>query len=325
VPTEPDIDQLYRPPPDQFTAARNTLAKRLKAEGDREAATKIASLVKPNVSSWAVNQIYWRDRRVFDALLDAGEQLRKAQSARLAGRRSADLQKVSRERQEAFDAALKSGFGFLREIGSANPAMRDRIARTLEALGAYGRSSPDTARGRLTADLDPPGFEALAALAGTRSTAPPLRLVKPAAASPPEPASAGRSAKGAGPRRAKTEEKRDRQETQRERARRAKHAAQLREARSRLTRDEAALRLRRSEDESASGRHEEALKTEREAAADLERARRTLDEAEKGLQRARAAVRESAARSKGTAAALQRAERTAGAARAEVEELERRQ
>jgi hypothetical protein len=315
------VDRLYALPLSEFTAARNALAKELKSKDDRAGAARVAALAKPNLSSWAVNQIYWRRRPVFDALIEAGDRFRKAQSAHLTGRRAADLQEISRERQEALDAALKAGLEFLRESGSTASQMRDRIVRTLEAIAAYGRTSPEEARGRLSEDMNPPGFEALAALASGAGSPPPLRLVKPPARGTRQARSRRDTELAAARRRGKSAST-EKRPTEREPVRQVRDAARLKEARSRLTREEAALRLRSGEAESASGRAREAARDEREAEAAVERASRDLERAEEELQKARAATKAAGSRAKQSAAALERAKRAAESARASVEKLE---
>jgi hypothetical protein len=76
---EPAIDELYQLPVDDFTAARNALAKTLSGAG----AARVRTLVKPTAVPWAVNQLYWIERRVFDRLRKSGERLRNAQIAAL--------------------------------------------------------------------------------------------------------------------------------------------------------------------------------------------------------------------------------------------------
>ena len=54
---ETQIDELYAQPLHEFTKARNALAKTLSGQ-DKNA---IASLVKPSLAMWVVNQLYWQD------------------------------------------------------------------------------------------------------------------------------------------------------------------------------------------------------------------------------------------------------------------------
>ena len=56
-PLDDQIDRLYQLPLDEFTSARNALAK----EAGPEAAA-IKRLEKPNTAAWAINQLFWKDR-----------------------------------------------------------------------------------------------------------------------------------------------------------------------------------------------------------------------------------------------------------------------
>lgn len=159
------VDRLYQAPPGGFTAARNALAARLKAEGDATEAARVRALEKPSVSAWAVNQLYWRARPDFLALVEAGDRLRKGQAQLLAGREVEDFQEVFAERLRVMGRALKTIDGLAAKAGVVvSPAVRRRIQTTIEALASVGSSGARPHDGRLTVDLTPPGFEALAAL-----------------------------------------------------------------------------------------------------------------------------------------------------------------
>ena len=62
--------QLSQPLAD-FTSSRNALAKSL--SGDE--AKRVKALAKPTLVPWAVNQVYWRARSVYERLLKAGDRL----------------------------------------------------------------------------------------------------------------------------------------------------------------------------------------------------------------------------------------------------------
>jgi valyl-tRNA synthetase len=159
-----DLDALFELPLSEFTAARNSLATRLKKAGNAADANRVKSLVKPSVPAWAVNQLYRQHRIAFDRLLDAGERFRKAQTAQLAGK-SADLRAPLEARRAALSELSTYAAKILAEGGSAaTPDTMRRVTTTLEALSTYA-GIPDTPLpGRLTDDVQPPGFEALAAL-----------------------------------------------------------------------------------------------------------------------------------------------------------------
>lgn len=157
-----EIDRLYQLPPDEFTAARNALAK--EAGADR---AEIRALVKPPIAAWAVNQVYWQQRDTCDALVAASTELRKAHKAILAGR-AADIRDAGKAHDNAVESALKTALTILREHGHpATDATRQAIMTTLRALPG------DEPPGRLSRTLQPGGFEMLAGLSlGSKPAAP---------------------------------------------------------------------------------------------------------------------------------------------------------
>jgi len=146
------IDDLYQQPLESFIAARAELAKSLSGAE----AKRVRSLPKPTVVPWAVNQVFWRARPVYDVVVKSGERLRKAQIAALEGR-SADVRAASDAHRAAIAAAVKNAQALAASAGS-KPGP-DALMRTFEALSlAPARSE---APGRLTRPLQPAGFEAL--------------------------------------------------------------------------------------------------------------------------------------------------------------------
>lgn len=183
-----DIDALFRLPLAEFIGARKTLAARLKKEGRAETSDRIKALSKPSISVWAVNQLYWRHRYEFDRLVAAGQRFRRAHTSRTA--KAGELNEALDARREALNHLSDLASSLLREAGN-NPGLEimRRIATTLEAISAYPVLPDDQAFGRLTKDLDPPGFESLApfirAVATTRrpeESAKGIAANKPAAA-----------------------------------------------------------------------------------------------------------------------------------------------
>ena len=159
---EDDVDSLFKVPLSEFTAARNELAARLKKGGRGNEADFVKSLVKPSVSAWTVNQLYWDHREEFDELIDAGQRFRKAQTSRNANK-VVDMRDALDARREALTQLSDLATTLLIEAGH-NPSLETlrRITTTLEAISAYASSTDGPAPGRLTKDVDPPGFESLA-------------------------------------------------------------------------------------------------------------------------------------------------------------------
>ena len=273
---EREIDGLYQLPPGEFTAARNALAK----QGGAGAA-RIRALTKPPVAAWAVNQLYWQRRSVWDALVAAADEARRAHKSVLAGR-SADIRSAGRVHEEAVDTALKATLALLRDAGQpATDATRQAIATTLRVLPG------DETPGRLTTTLQPRGFEALAGLSiaqgGSKKASPPAPRHQPGPAA-----------------RAKTPSAPEAKATARARA---VVAAAERELRS------AEHAAKREEFEVAKAAREErrAAETVEQARTALERAQAELEEAEK--EAAEASARRSAAESRAhsTEAAVEQA------------------
>jgi hypothetical protein len=93
-----------------------------------------------------------------------GVRFRNAQAAQLAGK-STDMRGLLNERRQVLSTLMKHAAAVLRDAGhNASPDTTRRIMTTLEALATYGDTPGAPRAGRLTDDIDPPGFEALAAL-----------------------------------------------------------------------------------------------------------------------------------------------------------------
>lgn len=159
-----DVDALFKMPLGEFTAARNALAARLKKSGQHGDAEAIKTLQKPSVAAWVVNQLFWHHRREFDRLIDTGERFRRAQAAQLSGKTS-DVREPLNARREVLASLSHVAADVLQSGGySATPDMMRRVTSTLEALSTYGAMPEAPRAGRLTDDVEQPGFETLAAL-----------------------------------------------------------------------------------------------------------------------------------------------------------------
>ena len=161
---ESAIDRLFQLPLNEFTQARNALAKDAGKEG-----AEIRDLTKPPLAAWAVNQLYWQDRETYDALIDAANEMRRTHKAIIEGKRG-DLRNAGREHELAIDTALKATLAILNASGNpVTEATRHAVLNTLRALPATEPS------GRLTRTLSPGGFEMLA---GITPAAAPARTAK---------------------------------------------------------------------------------------------------------------------------------------------------
>ena len=114
--SERDVDRLFELPPEEFTAARNELARRLKNDGEASAAADVKQLSKPSIAAWAINQLAREQRGAVKLLLESAARLKKAQENALKSggtgdalrRAQADERKALRElpsRRRAFLSA----------------------------------------------------------------------------------------------------------------------------------------------------------------------------------------------------------------------------
>ncbi|HSS18923.1 MAG TPA: hypothetical protein VLL54_02505 [Pyrinomonadaceae bacterium] len=158
-----DLDALFSLPLAEFTAARNVLAKQLKQSGRGNEADFVKSLGKPSVSAWAVNQLFLNERAAFDRLIAAGDRFRLAQTSRT--RNVADMRSSLDARRDELAKLSDLAAEFLRDTGhNPTPDILHRITTTLEGISASASLDDAPRPGRLTHDVDPPGFESFASL-----------------------------------------------------------------------------------------------------------------------------------------------------------------
>jgi hypothetical protein len=165
-----ELERLYGLPLDEFTPARNALARDLRKAGDREAADRVKALRKPSLSAWAVNQLARQERLQMRSLLTAGDRLRKAQDELLRGAGPDKLQKAFEQQREAVAALVESAAEVLRSAGHpTTDATLDRVRGTLTSAAGDEEVERLVRDGRMTEDVDPTGFgPALPGLAAGR-------------------------------------------------------------------------------------------------------------------------------------------------------------
>src|SRR5882724_339658 len=288
---EDDVDALFRLPLAEFTASRNTLAARLRKSGRGDIAgeaDRVKGLVKPSISAWAVNQLYWNHRDAFARLIATGERFRKAQASGLA-RKVADMRGALDARREALAHLSDLATESLRNAGhSPTPETIHRITTTLEAISAYV-SLPDASRpGRLTHDVDPPGFESLASFipgAGmTQLTEEPARVTSSQKSSRAATSTQRKTASAGDAR--KLEETRQ--------ARTAAAKASLQEAKRLLTDARARAQSLEAAQKKAYAQAKDAEKHRREAEERFEKARAASEDAARRARSIAAEVEEAA-------------------------------
>jgi hypothetical protein len=272
-----EIDRLFELPPEEFTAARDELAKRVAGEGRAEQSRAVKALRRPTVAAWAVNQLVRRRPRDIDDLLEAGASLRRAQRKVLSGIRSADFREASERRRRLVTGLVRMAEEILRESGRASAGAGEAVRSTLEAASLDDQSGEMIRAGRLSKELPPPS--SFGAVEG-------LGLVPAPTEEPPAPAKP-RTKRGAGKEEKEKEEARALRAQQDQAAREAKglveKAAQARRAaiRAREQADRANSRADRLRQEAEKARVEarDAAKKAQQAEAEATRAQDAADRA----------------------------------------------
>ncbi len=269
-----EADELYALPDDEFTAARDALAKRLRGEQRREEADEVKALRRPSVAAGAINRAV-REHGA-DDVLEAGEALRAAHEALLSGDGDAAAvrEATAREREAVRDfARLALGEG-------ASPSTEDKVRATLHAASVDGDVRERLEAGRLEREAEA-GADPMAMLASRSKPS------RPAGSKSGGSGGAKSADSGGG--------SRDRSRPSDADQRRAKAAERAREAADRAVTaqaeaEAAAERARATLDEA-----EEAARKARAVVEDLEgyerAARRAVKEAEAEAERRRTEAR----------------------------------
>jgi len=162
-------EDLYGLPLDEFTPARDALAKELKADGRKEEAAAVKALRKPTVAAWALNRAARQHPDAVAALRAAGADLRRAQTEALSGD-AGRLRAAGRALSDEVDRVAGLAADALRAAGRpASAAQQEKIVATLRTAAVDDDAGDVLTRGVLVDDLDPTGFSLLGGGAGDRS------------------------------------------------------------------------------------------------------------------------------------------------------------
>ena len=239
------VDALYAGEPGEFIAGRDRLAVALRRAGRRDDARQVSGLRRPTLAAWAVDHLALRAPDRIDALVSAGERLRRAHEAVVSGGDPRLVHRAAEERRTLIAALADEAVEVLARRGGGNPdAHREEIEATLEAASTNADVAALTRRGRLVTTVPrPAGFAGLLDL--------PLPQA-PAPAPAPEPAGPIRTPAEQDVRRAEEVLERARQDTSRLEQRAAAAAADAEQAQ--LAVDQALAALERLEAELAEAR-----------------------------------------------------------------------
>ena len=147
-----DIDALFEEDPKSFVAARDQMAKELRADGQRDEAARVKALRRPSVSAWALNQVARHDASSIEALLAAVDRARAAQDEVLGGADRETLRDAMTQRRHALAAVIDAA----REVIEVSGRGADAPVRDIESLlqGSLPPEFVDALRRGVVTDLD---------------------------------------------------------------------------------------------------------------------------------------------------------------------------
>jgi hypothetical protein len=150
---ESEIDGLYALPLDEFTAAREELARRLRGDGDREAAGEVKALRKPSLAAWALNHVRHNEPARVKDLLTAGNKLQRAQAQLVSGGKPDQLREAAAAERQMVDDVVALAEKALADAGHpVAPALQAKLRATAHAAAVSPEAGELLDVGRLITD-----------------------------------------------------------------------------------------------------------------------------------------------------------------------------
>jgi hypothetical protein len=180
------LDQLYGAALAEFVTLRKELAAQLKAAGDADDAKELAKARRPTTAAWALNQLAREEPQLVDAVIDAGDQVRRAQEDAAPGQADA-LRETAAARRRIVSDAADAAVQIATRSGAKGDAHRDALVAALDAASINPELGPALRAGRLvresTGAIGFPDFE----LGGTSPPRRPALRVVPQPEPPKQP------------------------------------------------------------------------------------------------------------------------------------------
>lgn len=127
------LEELFRTPPASFTKTRDALAKRLKTEGDDEAAAELKKLRRPSVVAFVLNQLSRAHADDVADLVDVGRELARAQRKAIRGEATTGLREAIARQREVVSSLTSKTTALMRKLGVSTSSHLDEVAGALQA------------------------------------------------------------------------------------------------------------------------------------------------------------------------------------------------
>lgn len=149
MPDVEQVDDLYGVDPAEFVAARDALARRLRAAGDTSTAAEVKALRRPPKTAWALNALARSEPGLIEAVITS------ASALALAFDGGGDLRTAQSTYRDAIHDAVTAAAD---RGGIDAEALRTRMRDTLFAAGADSEVAEALVAGTLRDDHEAPGF-----------------------------------------------------------------------------------------------------------------------------------------------------------------------
>lgn len=159
IAVEERLDALYREPPEEFVAARDRLAKDLRAAGDRDEADRVKKLRRPSVAAWLINRTALSSPEPLQEFAEASRRLEEAQGRALEGQEEAvaEWRDAAASERDANAAVIEAAASLAREAGhSVNRRALELAGETLRAAAGDPDLRDRVLRGRLEREQSAP-------------------------------------------------------------------------------------------------------------------------------------------------------------------------
>ena len=150
---EATLRRLYATVPTEFVAARNEVVKELRRAKDRDAATLVSALRKPDWTDWALNHAAAERMDAVEEFASAAGDVRDAQTAAIEGRDGPDVRTALRTLRDRTADVISAAAAALEGAGRA-PGTAELTSRLSEIaanalacdqlrIGVLGSGDPD--------------------------------------------------------------------------------------------------------------------------------------------------------------------------------------
>jgi hypothetical protein len=162
---DPDVAALYRLPPEEFTAARDALAKRRKQSGDDAGSAAVKALRKPTVAAWALNTLARSRADDVRTLIEVSGKVRDAQRRALSTGKGDALRTAGSERLAVVRRLTSATMTLLTTMGRpASASVEEAVAQTLNAVATDEEVGRLLVAGLLSTTAEAAGFGDMTAL-----------------------------------------------------------------------------------------------------------------------------------------------------------------